>query len=159
MDNLSIDVRSDDYVKWNETNGFQPIQLIVNGQNLLDLITEIEKPYVEKENQEEGNQLRAGDYFGLGSHYAHVDLMGKPFNHGFMLDEDDPLNRKSLIYGCTCGISECWAIVAEITVEEKTVTWKNFCQFHRDWEYRLGPFTFEKEEYLKQIEGLTRKYL
>ena len=58
----------------------------------------------------------------------------------FLRPPDDPRNRKSLLLECTCGITDCWFLLATITVTENAVMWSDFCQFHRDWRYDLGPF-------------------
>ena len=41
--------------------------------------------------------------------------------------------------------------LATITVDPTSVTWSDFCQFHRAWQYDLGPFTFERANYEAQL--------
>ncbi|MGC4115157.1 MAG: hypothetical protein QM765_11220 [Myxococcales bacterium] len=74
-------------------------------------------------------------------------MLGEPYKHCFKTSPDDPRNTKSLVLSCTCGVTECWFLLVSITVHPDRVEWSDFCQFHRDWHYDLGPFVFERKAY------------
>lgn len=65
---------------------------------------------------------------------------------------------------CNCGNPGCWPWAVRITVYESEVVWSDFDQVHRAagpgptaWDYTgLGPFVFQKDEYMAavcQLEG------
>ena len=60
---------------------------------------------------------------------------------------------RRIIYGCNCGIVECWPLFLEIEEKNNTVMWHNFKQGFRDWKYDLE-FQFDKNKYLEEIERL-----
>ena len=97
----------------------------------------------------------AGDYLYLAESDVFLpsqNLLGEPSRHGFETDAEDPRNQKSLLLSCTCGITDCWFLLATITVSTDAVVWSDFCQFHRDWRYDLGPFRFQRAPYEAQLE-------
>lgn len=53
------------------------------------------------------------------------------------------------LLGCTCGVWECWPLLADVTTTSETVTWSSFRQPHRQaWgELPLGPFPFDRPTY------------
>lgn len=161
LDQLEVHVDPAHYVRWPSGGGFQPVELRVNGRGLIDLVREVELPYAHSEydndiaSGEAAEELGprdglAGNYLYLpGSHVSPPSkgLLGEPYPHGFITEPDDPRNRKSLLLSCTCGITDCWFLLATITVTADTVVWSDFCQFHRDWIYDLGPFVFDRGRY------------
>ncbi|MFF3333366.1 hypothetical protein ACFYWX_28085 [Streptomyces sp. NPDC002888] len=64
-------------------------------------------------------------------------------NHFLTPADDTP------VLGCTCGIWECWPLLARITVTPTTITWSSFRQPHREeWgELRMGPYVFARQSY------------
>lgn len=83
-------------------------------------------------------------------------LLGAPSREAgcFAIPEDDPRRRKTTLLQCTCGISECWFLLATITALEDFVIWSDFEQFHRDWVYGLGPLVFARDAYLAAIAAV-----
>ena len=72
------------------------------------------------------------------------NFFGAPYDHGFL----NAPKTKSLLLECTCGITDCWFLLADIHVGDDVVTWSNFEQFHREWSYDgLGSFTFDRDSY------------
>ena len=153
-------------VEWPGGGGFQPVELRVNGVPLIDLVRAAELPFAEREYDEvlaaggemaEGLGPRgslAGDYLypNAGEVFLpSVNLLGAPFRHGFDLDPGDPRDGKSLLLQCTCGVTECWFLLATITVTDEAVAWSGFRQFHRDWALDLGPYTFERRVYEREL--------
>jgi hypothetical protein len=152
-------------IEWPGGGGFQPVELRVNGAGLIDLVRDVELPYAEREYDERiaagGSERDLGPRGVLAGNYLYLpgslvfrpsrNLLGKPYRHGFVLGPDDPLRGKSLLLGCTCGITECWFLLATITVSDDRVVWSDFRQFHRDWRYDLGPFVFERGGYEAQL--------
>ncbi len=166
MDTIQLHTPADQYVRWPNGGGFQQVVMIVNGESLVDIIRRIELPYVRREYDEriaEGETpLELGHRDALAGQYLYLspalafppsqNFFGEPYDHGFRTDADDPVNGKSLILQCTCGITDCWFLVADITVGETTVIWSNFQQFHRDWAYQIDPFVFDRGMYNEAFE-------
>lgn len=137
---------------------YLPVEIWINGKLLLDDVRVIETQYVNEENRQnaEGEQADSD-----GSPYFHLptscvllpcrNLLDNPRRHGFVLDSEDTRNRKATIFGCNCGIIECWFLQVLVTISEEAVTWSDFGQFHRDWTYSLGPFVFERRQYESEL--------
>ena len=148
------------YVRWPGGGGFQPVTLRVNGVDLLDLLRRVEIPFVEAEfdrrirEGESPEELAprgslAGQYLYLSpgmTFRPSRNFLGEAYAHGFVAPRE-----KSILLQCTCGITDCWFLLARITVEDDRVTWSDFEQFHRDWRYDLGPFVFERAAYEHQL--------
>lgn len=153
------------YVRWPGGGGFQSVEILINGIGLIEIVREVELPHALREYDErlaEGESAEglgprgalAGNYLYLNADEVFLpsrNLLGEPYPHGFRIDPADPLNRKSLLLQCTCGITDCWFLLATITVAEDRVVWSDFRQFHRDWQYDLGPFVFERTAYERQL--------
>ncbi|MEZ4454532.1 MAG: hypothetical protein R3B09_34085 [Nannocystaceae bacterium] len=137
----------------------------INGQDLIDLVREVERPLVTAEvaaRRAAGEALApdtdySGQYAGLSlARYllptrALVDEPACWPADAFRIDDDHPCRRKTTLLACTCGIDECWFLMATITVVEDAVIWSDFEQFHREWVYDLGPFVFARAAYLAAL--------
>jgi hypothetical protein len=161
VDRLELVVDAAEYVAWPNGGGFQPMTIRVNDRELIEIVREIEQPFADAEWDrrvaagESPDDLGsrgwiAGDYLYPNARFAMNGLRGEPYDHGFSLAEDDPRNRKSLLLQCTCGITECWFLLARIVVGDDRVVWSDFCQFHRDWRYDLR-FEFERAAYEQEL--------
>ncbi len=152
-------------VQWPEGGTFHPCGLLINGRDLIDWVREAETPHVEHElklRREAGEDIAhtrnfAGEYlclqlsrFRLPSRYLLDRGVCGPVDH-FAVANDDPRRAKTMLLSCTCGITECWFLLASITVLDDFVVWSDFEQFHRNWVYDLGPFVFEKPAYLAAL--------
>ena len=140
----------------NAENGFQPIDIYINDKPFVEIIREAEESIIAKENlqRDKDSQLIAGDYFSLPASLTYLpcrNLLDQPDEFAFVTEPDDIHFGKSTLLGCTCGVLECWFIVAKITLTPTTVTWSNFAQFHFDYEYDLKPFVFEREKYESEL--------
>ncbi|MFH9860686.1 hypothetical protein [Streptomyces sp. NPDC017202] len=53
------------------------------------------------------------------------------------------------LLGCSCGIWDCWPLMAKVTVTPTTVTWSSFRQSYREqWgELAMGPYEFPRDAY------------
>jgi hypothetical protein len=166
FDRFEVHVDPASYVAWPNGGGFQPVEIRVNGRGLIDLVREVELPHARREYDKRvaagdapdelgpRGWFLAGDYLYLNAGSIFLpskNLLGEPYDHGFVTEPDDPRNRKSLLLQCTCGVTECWFLLATITVTERTVSWSDFCQFHRRWSYDLGPFVFDRRSYEGQL--------
>ena len=75
MDRLELRVDPEQYVRWQNGGGFQPVEIRINGQPLIDLVREAELPFVQKEFEKRAAEaespedvtLLAGDYLYLPS--------------------------------------------------------------------------------------------
>jgi hypothetical protein len=152
-------------IRWSGGGGFQPVELRVNGVGLIELVREIELPYAQSEFDRRVAAGETADELGprgaLAGNYLYPDaakvflpsrnLLGASYAQGFQTTLDDARSRKSLLLQCTCGIADCWLLLATITVGDTTIEWSDFCQFHRNWRYDLGPFIFDRATYESQL--------
>ncbi len=90
------------------------VQFFVDDKDLLDSLTEFEAPFAES---------IAGAYGYLTVKEIDKKLFLKPSG-----------DRQILIFGCDCGIRECWPMEITIEVAEETITWTHFNQsFRPSW--------------------------
>ena len=143
-------------------------EIRINDRPLIDLVREVELPFAQEKYNEwiaSGEDpskvdLIAGDYSYLPPWmvmFPSKHLLDEPYRiaeEGFILKPEDSRIGKTTILGCTCGILECWFLLARISLTETTVTWSDFQQFHRDWwTYNLGSFIFARQDYELQLRG------
>lgn len=69
----------------------------------------------------------------------------------FQLTPTDAEFGKVCVLGCDCGIASCWPFLVRIETEDSVVRWSDFAQFHRDWDYDLGPFCFSRDAYEAEL--------
>lgn len=134
--------------------GHDLLEILVDGVPLLDLVREAELPYAREEQLERAAEfapdpapLLAGDYT-----YFSVRLCGWPSRHYLGEPADVAFNQEAdeiMLLGCTCGVAECWALLARVELTDTLVRWSGFRNNHRDWELsgRLGPFVFSRRQY------------
>ncbi|MCB9637064.1 MAG: hypothetical protein H6721_33565 [Sandaracinus sp.] len=156
-------------VQWDARSGFQPVTLYVDGEDFVETIRRLEEPFVAEERSfqeaedgdlEDGMEERFADmpgrYLNLSERETFLpsrNFLGAPYDTGVVLPPDDPYRDKSLLLQCTCGITECWMLMARIEVHDDVVTWTDLGQFHRQhWSYELA-FTFEREAYEAALRG------
>src|SRR5690349_21136747 len=107
-DVLTVVVDPAHYVRWPNGGGYQPVALQVNGVDLIDLVAAAERPFAG-DNAGAYLHLNGGDVFPPSR-----NLLGEPYRHGFGIPADDRRNRQSLLLQCTCGITDCWFLLATI---------------------------------------------
>jgi hypothetical protein len=140
---------------------YSEIGIRINGVELKELVRNAELPFAlaeydarradgETEADLGKRGALAGDYLYLSSTQTlspSRNFLGEPYQHGSSAPA-----TKSLLLRCPCGITDCWFLLARITVGDVTVTWSDFEQFHRrDWRYEIGPFVFERSAYIAQF--------
>lgn len=138
--------------------GAGALQYLVDGVSFLELVRRAELPDALAEQAERAGEfapeaapLPAGAYaypVGLGA--AHL-LGGVPdmVPHGAEAGE-------TLLLGCDCGIVDCWALTARITVGAETVTWSGLRNTCRDWSYdSLGALVFPRGDYERSLREST----
>lgn len=163
-DHFEIIVDPTSYVRWPGGGGYQPAEIRINGQSLLELVRVAESPCAAIEfrarvaagEDPATLSILAGLYLPLPTSMVLLpnrNLLDQPREPGFELDAGDPRQGKATVFGCTCGIIDCWFLQVRIELGEGWVRWSDFSQFHRDWRYDLGPFTFERRQYESQLEG------
>ncbi|MEH2195331.1 MAG: hypothetical protein V7K98_22185 [Nostoc sp.] len=158
FDRLEIRINPSISSNWIQSRGICVAEIYINNEPLIELVRQIEEPFVRAEIEErraEGEKIReidflAGDYLYLLPSMVVLpsrNLLNEPWNHNFSLEAGDPRIGKATVLGCTCGVIQCWFMLVRITLNESTVQWSEFSQFHRDWQLDLGQFRFDREQY------------
>jgi hypothetical protein len=132
------------------------IRIRINGHELTDLVREVEASFAGAE----GASTVAGAYAGL----PPSEDTCPPSRHflGAPSWQVYDYSGKTQILQCECGEPGCWPLVCRIDVSAHQVIWADFEQPHRTtgrgrsvWTYdRLGPFTFERQQYDSALEVL-----
>jgi hypothetical protein len=105
---------------WTEGESIEQAEILINDVPLIEIVREQELAHTEKEFDERlaaGESVEelgsrgqlAGDYSYLRPELVFSpshNFFGKPYEHGFLVEADDPVNFKSLILECSCGITE-----------------------------------------------------
>jgi hypothetical protein len=165
FDQFELRVDPNHYIYWPNGGGYQPIELWINGDSLLELVREIEKPFVEQEFKQRVDQgefpddcrIQAGNYGFLPASLTYSpcrNLLDQPFALG--IDVDEINKQKSIVLGCSCSVIECWPLLVKVELQANTVVWKAFSQLHRDWIYDLGPFIFDRQLYEDELNSLKK---
>jgi hypothetical protein len=134
-------------------------QILIDGVPLLDLVREAELPYARHEQLERAEEfapepapLLAGDYNYLGrwTCWPTRHYLGEPEEVAYNQEDDE-----TMLLGCTCGIAECWALLARIEVTDTTVRWSAFRNNAREWDLSaaLGPFVFARQQYEEALRA------
>ncbi|UMP01908.1 hypothetical protein [Amycolatopsis sp. EV170708-02-1] len=126
------------------------LRVLIDGVPFLDLVRETELPGALAEQKERGAEFPDEPEDSLAGDYANSTRLSAGHLLGEAPDrvphgaEDD----EYLLLGCSCGIEDCWALVAKIAADEDTVTWSGLRNTYRDWNYdTLGALTFSRRQY------------
>lgn len=132
------------------SSSFVAAQIHIDQTSLIDLLKQFEQPFANHE----GSPDLAGSYGWLSKEYAFHSLMGC----------ESRSNGKIILLGCTCGIDECWPMLARVKTTETSVVWSDFEQPYRTsnhpnpWDYSgFGPFVFDRSAYEAELEKLLRE--
>lgn len=153
------------HVSWPGGGGFQPCAILIDDRDLIELVRDAERPHAarevaERRRDDPGLDLTvdhlAGDYLHLTRRELalpsrHLLEPSDDARYGFAVAADDPIQTKTTVLQCTCGIRECWFLLVRITFFDEFVVWSDFEQFHRDWVYDLGPFVFDRRAYERAL--------
>jgi hypothetical protein len=146
-----------------ERRPYRKAQIAINGTPLLALVRAAEEPWARVEYLERLREFENPDEFRFDPgdyHYLPAsslllpsrELLGRPRDPGFVLETNDPRKTKATVLGCTCGILQCWFLQVRVELLPEVVVWSDFGQFHRPhWRYDLGPFTFDRRQYVSQL--------
>jgi hypothetical protein len=152
MNTLRIDlpIRSIDHPVDEHSSWFTAAQIQIDQTSLIDLLRQFEQPLADRE----GSPNLAGSYGWLDKETAKVGLQGL----------SNFRNSKIMLLGCTCGIDECWPLLARVEMTETSVIWRDFEQPYRSenhpnpWDYSgFGPFVFDRNAYQAELEKLLRE--
>jgi hypothetical protein len=148
VDALAVDVETSEQLLPDGTRIWQHVHLFVNGQDLRDLVRTAEEPYARADERER----RAGSYLGLPPAWVlppSRHFLGQPEN------DDDDLDGKTFLLGCTCGVPECSPLTARVTMTDNTVRWSEFENPSRpSWTLdQLGPFNFDRSQYEEALSA------
>ena len=163
MDRIKFVV--EDFVDTEAGYRFPTINIYINNRNLIELVTDIE----QRRNPPDGELVRQG-YIGFRAdayEWFRAEMLAE---HG---------NPDSVLLTCTCGISECSCITAEISLQSETVIWsdiQNPIYSSRDswarwigendaavaWKpvdySELGVFVFRRQPYDQAVNDLARNW-
>ncbi|WKD31155.1 hypothetical protein [Streptomyces xanthophaeus] len=132
------------------------LEFLVDGVPFLELVHRAELPDALAEQGERAAEFAPDPSPLLAGAYAYpVALSARHLLGG----EPDRVPHgtgpgEKLLLSCTCGIDDCWALTAHITVTDTTVTWSGFRNNSRDWNYdSLGVLAFSRPQYEESLRA------
>src|SRR6185295_18506587 len=128
---------------WKSTGneGAGELEITVDGQPLANWIRDVEMPFAQAEDPENGECI-AGAYAGLTDSACPDDLVAHFLGCG-----SSSADGKTVLLGCNCGVVGCWPLMARIETRTDTVRWVDFEQPHRRgrWSYAAAtPLVFDR---------------
>ncbi|MFD7916332.1 hypothetical protein ACFV30_37445 [Streptomyces sp. NPDC059752] len=132
------------------------LEFLVDGVPFLELVHRAELPDALAEQEErvpefapDPSPLLAGAYTYPAPLSARHLLGGEPDRV-----PHDTGRGEMLLLSCTCGMDDCWALTAHITVTDTTVTWSGFRNNSRDWNHdSLGVLAFPRPQYEESLRA------
>ena len=120
------------------------VRIFINGQDLKEIVTDIEKPYMI----ESGCSTDDADY-GLNT----VEHMRSQFEE--LTVETSYSSKYGIELFCCpdCGIGGCWSVMCHFRVENEVIYMERFHHNHRDWKYDLS-YCFTKENFESEMKKL-----
>lgn len=140
MANDTIEFRLTGYCYGPDKLPTPAVEIFINGENFRSKVRAVELPFAKAE----GNPGVAG----------HAAITPRELYESL---HDDYLEFDSVsIFGCGCGVIECWPLDVAVDVGTKTVAWYGFNMYHRkDWDYsELGKYVFDKQQYFQEVDKL-----
>ena len=155
----------EDYIEEEFGYRFPVINIYINEINLIHLASAVESKVPIEEIAED--PWRYIGYEGERFERLRSEMLGEKQYHPF-----------NILLTCTCTFAECSCLSATITFNEKTVTWSDVknpwfsAKLPNPWtneaeaeeigwipiDYSgLGPFVFNKEQYLSALEQVTEE--
>jgi hypothetical protein len=150
MDIIRLSAKKVEDFDPNTTVGEEVVNIYINGQDIREIIHEVELPFATSLGKPED----AGNYELLAP--VHVFFPNKHFL-------GDPeycilTNGKVPILRCVCGEIDCNPIYVRITVQNDTVIWSDFenpwhtLEWTKDpWDYSSLRFVFDRNQYESQL--------
>lgn len=149
MDRIEFDTSK------SKVEDYRVVEIYINGQNLIDLVSRIEYPYAIAE----GEPLLSGNYEGLAP-LAVIPPSKHFLGHPHPLYKDKQGYTVLLVCGQT-GLCDIWSFATKINVWDQEITWSSFYKAQRTgnrlWNYQaLGIFKFNKIQYIDALHDLER---
>ncbi|GAA2653747.1 MULTISPECIES: hypothetical protein [Streptomyces] len=132
------------------------VEFLVDGIPFLELVRRAELPDAFAEQQERAAEFAPDPVPLLAGAYAYPALLSA---RNLLGGEPDRVPHgaergETLLLSCTCGIDDCWALTAHITVTDTTVTWSGFRNNSRDWNHdSLGILAFSRPQYEQSLRA------
>jgi hypothetical protein len=129
------------------------VEILVDGRLLTDHVRDAESESATRE----GNPDLAGKYGGLPWETIPTGLLLGEATGIWRVLETDQGDRVPVLI-CECREPGCWPLMATIEVTADRVTWSDFRQpYRKHWDHStLGPFSFDKSQYLTALEEARR---
>ncbi|MCD7878526.1 MAG: hypothetical protein LUG16_01175 [Candidatus Gastranaerophilales bacterium] len=109
-------------------------QILLNGTELLNIITEIEKSYFK--TAVDLNENNAGQYIYMMPSELYDNLIEAELSNG---------KKDAHILCCTCGESGCSSTGVKVIRTKDSIIWKDFRTI-RNWDFKLF-YEFQINEY------------
>lgn len=122
---------------------YRAVEIYIDGREILEIIREIEIPYVE-----EDEHVFAGDY----GHVSPKSLYGELSS---ATDEGSFSHSWGVYLFCcgSCGEPTCWSVTILVKEDGESVYWYDFRHEHMAWDYNLT-YRFEKNQYARAMQKL-----
>lgn len=139
--------------KENDGVVFKEVEIKINGILIQEYLRDFEALFVSQE----GN-------VGISGKYSGIQLPEKPTDYflGKNLDEFEEEEGR-VILDCGCCFTGCWPLAIRIFEKDDFIYWGEFQNLQRTpdsdhfWDYSgFGVFCFEKGQYLKALQSITR---
>ncbi len=130
------------------------MRILINGEDLIDILRQVEMPAATQERLPD----IAGAYEGHPIHSVGLSSL--------FTAQPTPLHqyddKVEILVCASCGEPGCWPMLVRIDVREDEVVWSDFEQPHRSernestivWIHDLGPFTFDRRQYEREVAKL-----
>jgi|GEM_PF-1156891 len=154
-------------IKPNRRPGYLPIEIRIDGRDLIEIVREVELPFAIRAWDEREPAERYGERGARAGAYSHLhvkDVLASPLG---LLEKPEAFydRGKSRVLQCSCRSFGCSDLLARVSLDDTRVTWSDFEQISADrsgrrpWGHeQLGPFWFERSTYAAALAACKDHY-